>query len=113
MGLIQVEGLRPIAPEIGEIVAPGEAETPKVTYLSAILRQISELDMRGDVTWIDVSNVSNPSFDYLGRFTVKLGTIDNIEYKFQCLLSAVAALEPGDRGTLDLSIDRQAHLTYD
>ena len=112
-GLIQVEGLRPIAPEIGEIVAPGEAETPKVTYLSAILRQISELDMRGDVTWIDVSNVSNPSFDYLGRFTVKLGTIDNIEYKFQCLLSAVAALEPGDRGTLDLSIDRQAHLTYD
>lgn len=112
-GLIRVEGLRPIAPEVGEIIAPGEAETPKVSYLAAILRQISDLGLRENVTWINVSNVSNPSFDYLDRFTVKLGAYENVEYKFQCLLSAVAALEPGDRGTLDLSIDRQAHLTYD
>ena len=112
-GLIRVDGLRPIAPEVGEIIAPGEAETPKVAYLSAILKQISDLGLRNDITWIDVSNVSSPSFDYLGRFTVKLGTNENVEYKFQCLLSAVRALEEGDRGTLDLSIDRQAHLTYD
>ena len=38
---------------------------------------------------------------------------ENTEYKFQCLLSAVAALNEGDRGTLDLSIDKRAHLTYD
>ena len=112
-GLIRIHGLTPIAPAVGQTVAPGEAETPKVAYLSAILRQMTELGLTGDVRMIDISNVANPSFDYLGRFTVKLGSNENVEYKFQCLLSAVDALEEGDRGTLDLSIDKRAHLTYD
>ena len=112
-GLIRVEGLTPIAPEPGQIIAPGEAESPKVSYLSAILTQIDALNLRSNISYIDISGISNPSFDYLGRFTVKLGNNENIEYKFQCLLSAVAALNDGDRGTLDLSIDKRAHLTYD
>ena len=112
-GLIRVDGLTPIAPEAGQQIAPGEAEKPKVIYLSAILHQIDSLGLREDVSYIDISGISNPSFDYLGRFTVKLGSNENLEYKFQCLLSAVAALSEGDRGTLDLSIDKRAHLTYD
>jgi len=112
-GLIRIEGLKPIAPEVGEEIAAGESESPKVTYLAAILRQITELGLTGSVTYVDVSNVASPQFDYLGRFQVKLGTNENVEYKFQCLLSAVDALAEGDRGTLDLSIDKQAHLTYD
>ena len=112
-GLIRIEGLTPIAPEAGQIIAPGEAESPKVSYLSAILTQIDTLGLRDNITYIDISGISNPSFDYLGRFTVKLGSFENTEYKFQCLLSAVDALSEGDRGTLDLSIDKRAHLTYD
>ena len=111
--LIRIEGLTPIAPAVGETISPGESETPKVTYLSEILHHISSLDMVGDVTVIDMSDVSNPVFDYLGRFQVKLGSNENIDYKFQLLLTAVAQLEPGDSGTLDLSIDQRAHLTYD
>ncbi len=112
-GLIRVEGLTPIAPEAGQIIAPGEAESPKVSYLAEILTQIDALGLRGNITYIDINGISNPSFDYIGRFTVKLGANENVEYKFQCLLSAVAALNEGDRGTLDLSIDKRAHLTYD
>ena len=112
-GLIRVEGLTPIAPEAGQIIAPGEAESPKVSYLSAILTQIEALDLQERITYIDISGISNPTFDYIGRFTVKLGAHENIEYKFQCLLSAVEALNEGDRGTLDLSIDKRADLTYD
>ncbi len=104
-GLIRIEGLTPIA--------PGEAESPKVNYLSAILTQIDALGLRDRITYIDISGIANPYFDYLGRFTVKLGSFENTEYKFQCLLSAVEALSDGDRGTLDLSIDKRAHLTYD
>ena len=111
--LIRVEGLTPIAPEAGQIIAPGEAESPKVNYLSAILTQIDALGLRDHITYIDITGISNPTFDYLGRFTVKLGANENVEYKFQCLLSAVNALSEGDRGTLDLSIDKRAHLTYD
>ena len=112
-GLIRIEGLTPIAPEAGQVIAPGEAESPKVNYLSAILTQIDTLGLRDNITYVDISGISNPYFDYLGRFTVKLGSFENVEYKFQCLLSAVDALSDGDRGTLDLSIDKRAHLTYD
>ena len=112
-GLIRVQGLTAIAPEAGQLIAAGEAETPKVKYLADILNQIDTLSLRDRITTIDISGISNPSFDYIGRFTVKLGSNENLEYKFQCLLSAVAALNEGDRGTLDLSIDKRAHLTYD
>jgi len=112
-GLIRVDGLTPIAPEAGQEIAAGEAEAPKVNYLSDILRQIDSLGLREKITYLDISGISNPYFDYLGRFTVKLGNNENLEYKFQCLLSAVAALNEGDRGVLDLSIDKRAHFTYD
>ena len=113
--LIEVDGLTAIAPEVGETMAPGEAEMPKVNYLSEILRRMSALNMAGDVTRIDMSDVSNPSFEYLGRFTVKLGGNEDLDYKFQLLLTAVAQLKEGDSGTLDLSLssDKRAHLTYD
>ena len=112
-GLIRIDGLTAIAPEAGQMIAPGEADTPKLHYLSDILTQIDALGLRERITYIDINGISNPHFDYLGRFTVKLGNNENLEYKFQCLLSAVEALNEGDRGTLDLSIDKRAHLTYD
>ena len=112
-GLIRIEGLHAIAPEAGEILAPGEADLPKIAYLKAILEQIDSLGLRSNVTYIDISGISNPVFDYLGRFRVKLGSNENVDYKFQCLLSAVDSLSDGDRGTLDLSIDKRAHLIYD
>jgi len=112
-GLVRIEGLVPIAPEVGQTIAAGEAERPKVEYLSEILRQIVGLGLQRSIRHINIENPANPSFDYIDRFTVKLGANENVDYKFQCLLSAVDALAEGDRGTLDLSIDKQAHLTYD
>jgi len=111
--LIEVYGLMPLAPSVGGIVSPGEAETPKVTYLSQILRMIVHLELQNDISYIDMSNVSSPQFDYLGRFTVKLGSNEDVDYKFQLMIGAVQKLEDGDSGVLDLSIDKRAHLTYD
>ena len=111
--LIEIVGLEAIAPQSGEFIAPGEAETPKVGYLADILRQISLLGMSGNVSSVDISDVSSPSFWYLDRFRVRLGSNENLEYKFQLLQSAVAKLKPGDSGTLDLSIDERAHLIQD
>ena len=109
--LIRVDGITPIAPSVGDQIAAGDADAPKVTYLSQILDQIQQRGMEGDVTYIDVSTSANPSFDYLQRFTVKLGSMENTEYKFGILLSAVSQLTAGDTGTIDLSIDKRAHFS--
>lgn len=116
-GLLRVDGLTPIAPAVGERVEAGAEESLKVSYLSAILKRIAGFGLRSDVTAIDMSNVSNPSFDYLGRFTVKLGALgsdENLDYKFQLLLSAVEQMQEGDRGTLSIDAERSAvHLTHE
>lgn len=108
---IRVDGLTPVDPSVGAVIAPGAADAPKVTYLSEILDQIQRRGLTADVTGIDISSAENPSFSYLGRFTVKLGARDNTEYKFGLLLSAVSQLAEGDTGTIDLSVDKKVHFS--
>ena len=105
VGLIEIRGLTPIAPKVGAVISPGEAEMNKVAYLKEILNQIQERGLQNQVTYVDISNVSNPSFDFDGRFTVKLGADSETEYKFGMLLSAVEQMEPGDQGTIDISLE--------
>jgi cell division protein FtsQ len=109
--LIRVDGITLYHPTVGEIASTEAEDAAKVTYLADILDQIQSRKIMDYVTDIDMSTVANPSFDYLGRFTVKLGSDENIEYKFGMLLSAVSQLKDGDYGTIDLSIDKQAHFS--
>jgi cell division protein FtsQ len=102
-GCIRVEGLTPIAPSAGSIVSPGEEETPKVKYLSAILTGLQERNMAQDVSMIDLRSAGDAVFRYQNRFTVKMGRNENVGYKLELLLSAVGQLAPGDSGTIDLS----------
>ena len=67
--------------------------------------------MASKVTVIDLSDASNPGFAYDGRFTVRLGANENVEYKFGMLQSAVSQLTDSDTGTIDLSIDKRAHFS--
>lgn len=111
--LICIEGLTTINPSVGEQLAPGAEDEPKVKYLAEILYQLRERGMQDDVTWVNIESVANPSFDYLSRFTVKLGTLSDTEYKFGMLVSSVALLAEGDTGTIDLtmSVDNKAHFS--
>ena len=110
-GLARVDGITPVEPKVGEILNAGEADAPKVTYLAAILGQLLTRDMASKVTVIDLSDASNPGFTYDGRFTVRLGANENVEYKFGMLQSAVSQLTASDAGTIDLSIDKRAHFS--
>ena len=82
-GMIKITGLSPISPSEGEIISPGEGESAKVSYLTELLKRIEARGMTGDIAEIDMSNLANPSFDYLGRFVVKMGKNENIDYKFE------------------------------
>lgn len=112
-GLIRVEGVTPLAPEVGSVLAAGEADAAKVTYLSEILNQMLTREIAGKVTMIDMSDVTSPAFAYDERFTVRLGRDENVEYKFSMLQSAVEQLTEQDTGTIDLSIDKRAHFSPD
>ena len=104
-GLARIDGITPVEPKVGE------ADAPKVTYLAAILGQLLTRDMASKVTVIDLADAASPSFLYDGRFTVRLGANENVEYKFGMLQSAISQLTAGDTGTIDLSIDKRAHFS--
>ena len=88
----------------GEHIKAASGEENKLAYLTDILYQIQARGLVGTVTAIDMSNAADPTFEYDGRFLVKLGAMDgNTEYKFGKLLSAVSQLTADDAGTLDVS----------
>ena len=101
--LIEVRGITPLTAEVGEVFETGPDDTGKLEYLCAILDQLQERGMAADVGYIDMTNINSPSFSYLGRFIVKLGSFEETEYRFGKLLSAVSQLVDGDRGTIDVS----------
>ena len=109
--LARIDGITPVEPKVGEVLNAGDADAPKVTYLAAILGQLLTRDMASKVTVIDLSDAASPSFLYDGRFTVRLGANENVEYKFGMLQSAVSQLTASDAGTIDLSIDKRAHFS--
>jgi cell division protein FtsQ len=104
---IAVLGLSPIAPAVGEILSPGLADEPKVAFLSALLSGMQEKDMAKDVYQIDMSNISDATFRYLNRFTVKFGNNENVAYKLDLLESAISQLAAGDAGTIDITADKK------
>lgn len=105
---IQVIGVSAVSPKAGNEMSVAPEDKSKVTYLKDMLSAMLDACMMGDVTSIDVSNTANAQIDYMGRFKVKLGRNENIEYKLGLLKSAVSKLEETEKGTFDLSENKKA-----
>jgi cell division protein FtsQ len=110
-GLIEITGVEVGSPIKGGKLTGDGAEASKITYLAEILSGIQSREMQSSINNINLGNLANPSFDYLDRFTVKLGKMEDTEYKLNLLNRAIEKMEPGDAGTIDLSMsaDRKAH----
>ena len=109
---IKVKGFSAVKPEKGELITVPEEDKPKVKFLGEILTAISAKNMAGDVNSLDVNSLLNAEFDYLnGRFTVKLGSDENLDYKFELLLGTISKLEAKDTGVIDLSQDKKAQFS--
>ncbi len=102
-GLIQVLNVSPENPEAGKPMAVAEQDNLKLSYLRELLSAMEELHMGPDVAQLDMSNAANPTFQYLGRFTVRMGPNNNTDYKLRMLLSGIPQLSPEDTGTINLS----------
>ena len=111
--LIHVLNLVPISPTAGEIMEVDEASSLKLAYLKTLMQAMEALGMTGDVTKINMSNAANPTFEYLGRFTVKMGPNENTDYKLRMLMSAVLQMDEYMMGTVDLSEGTAVHVSPD
>lgn len=105
--IASISGITVNEAEVGEYIKSAEGDGDKLAYLTDILYQIQARGLMGKITAIDLSDAANPTFEYDGRFMVKLGAFDNTEYKFGKLLSAVSQLSADDSGTLDLSTGKK------
>ena len=109
--LILVTGLTAEKPVVGEKLTGQDAEQTKIEFLAALLEALSARGMEKDITGIDMTNLACPVFDYEGRFQVKLGKNEDLDYKLDRLLSVADQLGEGNSGTLDLSIDDRVHFS--
>lgn len=112
-GLIHVLNLAPVSPTAGEIMEVDEEESLKLTYLQTLMQAMEALGMTGDVSEINMGNAANPTFEYLDRFTVKMGPNENTDYKLRMLLSAVMQMDEYMMGTVDLSEGTAVHVSPD
>lgn len=106
---INIIGIAPIMPAVGDTLALGDAGTVQFTYLRQVLAGLLEAGMHEDVQWLDMTSISAVTFRYENRLTVNLGKGDSVRDKLW-LLEKIAADHPGDeRGTVDLSEDAEGH----
>lgn len=99
----QVSGITPVLPTQGEIINVEESGADKVSYLSEILTCAEKQGIMEGISSVDMDNVSNPRFEFLDRFTVKMGAYTDVEYKLQMLTGVTEKLVDTDRGVIDLS----------
>lgn len=87
------------------------AETAHTTTrgaLDEIMEQLEAYGLQDNVSVITLTDVSELSFLYQGRVSVKLGTANNLEYKIRFAARLILDVEGNglsatDRGTLDVS----------
>lgn len=111
--LIIVVGFDPEEPIVGLPLAAKDGDDVKLKYLSAILTALADHDMLDETGSVDISSVLEPYLIYAGRFKVKTGRNENLDYKLELLRSCVEKLSATEAGTIDLTIDNRAHFIPD
>ena len=105
----EIVGLTPDGPEEGSQLRAVSEDSGKLAVLRDMLAQFDERDMLERIDRIDLTNSGDVRFDYLGRYTVKLGAADRLGYKIDFAQSIIEELGPGEKGTIDLSTDTEGH----
>jgi len=108
LGTIELKGIEPIQPRVGEKIALGDAGAAQLGFLIETLTAIMSAGIEEDITYLDAGKTNSLVFDYKGRFTVKMDGNENAVAKVSLLVDAVSQLEPSDRGDIDISSENEA-----
>lgn len=108
-GHIEIAGVQPLSPRVGEVLALGAAESAKEDYLADVMEMMLQKDIYRYVSRIDASNISSLKFDYRGTLVIDLGKNEELARKFDMLESIIADLSENDRGTISLAKVGEGH----
>lgn len=109
---IRIIGLGAVKPEAGKKANVAEDDKLKLDYLQPLLEAIAANELKPEIASLDLRNPVNVELDYQnGRFKVRLGGRDKLDYKLGLLREVAEKLEPEDRGVIDLSQDKRAQFS--
>lgn len=97
----------------GEVAAPPEASAEE--RMAVALRMVAQLEGEDDIrsiTAIDVSSIYDLQIWYGTRFQVKLGNSDELSYKLEYMVAALAQLDSYQSGVLDLTFQEAKKATF-
>ena len=111
-GYIKVMGFVAVKPQAGESLSTAEEDKSKAAFLRGILTALAAQGITADVDTINLSNPLGAEFGYLdGRFTVRLGADEKLDYKIALLTEVVQQLNGQDTGVIDLTQDKKAQFS--
>jgi hypothetical protein len=111
-GLIEIRGFTPLGADLGSILRVEAIAESQLQFLVDMLQSIEEEGFRGYVTFIDISNIANITFDYTDRYRVILDSPSSISQNMRILRSNIevwerdGSIEPGVGGTITRSDSR-------
>ena len=111
--LIAIKGVSPGTLFIGEDMTTEDGNNDIVDLLSEILCQIQDRGLSGKIREIDISDLSNITLDYSGKYSLEFGTKSSLDHKFALAVSAISQLMEGDIGTLIISDGSSVHFRPD
>ena len=110
-GLIPIVGISPGTLMIGEPLQTADGDTQTVDYIAAVLDQLEARGLYTRVGRVDFSDPDHVEFTLSGKYTVRLGNANNLEYKFGMLISVLSQLLDGDVGIINVSDGNTAHFS--
>jgi len=104
-GLIDVRGLSIEEPVEGSPIKVELGNETQLQYLKDVLDAIEKENIERDISYLDVSNTSRISFEYLGKFRVILGNPSSARNKLNKLHGIVAKIRAERSGGAEGEID--------
>ncbi len=97
-----VEGVDLLAPEVGKYAVFADNQKEKPLFL--VLNSAIDNDILLNIGAVDLSETYSISFKYMDRFTVKIGTTEDLDKKIRFAQLVIRdKLGPQDRGTIDVT----------
>lgn len=112
-GYIEIVGLTLVSPEAASDAAVSDEDGLKLKQVKTLLPALAEYGLIDRTTGIDVSLVSNTSFRFEDRLTVKIGDTSDINYKMKFFSSILDELDGSDAGTIVFTDEKTARFISD